>query len=147
MCVCVHVHACTVCVCCFYWECLEFTNPCMPIASGLQDWLLSLSCQRALILRNTYTAMLEKKSALLSSRVQPLLCAGIILSWRRLKDVAILSAHFMSVSSILCHDTPCASHLLCKNHLTWHHTDWGIFRENLWKPICLPNNLSNTQTK
>lgn len=51
LCVCVHVHACTVCVCFFYWECSEFTNPFMPIASGPQDWLLSLSCQRTLILK------------------------------------------------------------------------------------------------
>lgn len=33
-----------------------------------------------------------------------------------------LSVHFMSVSSILCRDTPCASHLLCKNNLTWQGT-------------------------
>ena len=28
----------------------------------------------------------------------------------------------MSVPSILYHSTPCASHLLCKNNLTWHGT-------------------------
>lgn len=62
--------------------------------------------------------MLEKKSAFLCSTAQSVLCAGIILSRQRLKDVAILSA--MSVSSILCHDTTCASHVLRKNNLTWH---------------------------
>ncbi len=52
---------------------------------------------------------------------QPLLCAGIISSLR-LREASILSALFMSVSSIYCHDTPCASHLLCKNNRAWHGT-------------------------
>lgn len=117
--------ACTyklyVCVACIEKAWSSLTHIC-PLLQGLRGDCCHC-CQRTLIL-NAYTmpCLRRKVHFFLVLSSQPLLCAGIILGWQRLKEVAVLSAHFMLVSSILYRDTPCASHLLCKNNLTWHGT-------------------------
>lgn len=78
---------------CFHCERFEFANLYTPIASGFKDWLLSLSCQRALIVKNTQPCWRRKANF---STVYHSLCSALVLfgANKRLKEVAALSAHF-----------------------------------------------------
>lgn len=66
--------------------------------------------------------MPEKGSAFsLVLSPQPLYVYRYRLELAKIKGT-ILSAHLMPDPFIMCHDAPCASHLLCKNNLTWQGT-------------------------
>lgn len=79
---CVHVWLFVACmhvlhvVRCFHCERFEFANLYTPIASGFKDWLLSFSCQRALIVKNTQPYRRRKANF---STVYGSLCSALVL--------------------------------------------------------------------
>ena len=114
-CVYVRVHACIVCVLCFYWECLELTNPTQPLLQGCRIGCCHLAVRGDYILKSRTLPCLGRKMYLFRVQYSHY---SVLALFGDSKD----SWHFITVSSIWCIDTPCASHLLCKNNPTWHYT-------------------------